>query len=164
VEICPPYPSQMIEGFQGLAQEIGRHISKSGIITFSWEHLGAQKWDVEKRKDGELRFGTDMTQSSFFPAEFLRIVSQEKDVGLVLRTFTGEKDEATGLPTRELRGYFVFLDGGRNLRFRQLSAREVAEASTTHYQTGKFLAPERSVIYCGPNHEFLDDNLNPIIR
>jgi len=83
---------------------------------------------------------------------------------LILRTFTGEKDEATGLPMKELRGYFVFLEGGRNLRFRQLSAREVAEASTTHYQTAKFLPPERSVIYCGPDHEFLDDNLNPIIR
>jgi len=154
----------MIEGFQEFAKEIGKHVSKSGMITFSSKHLGTQRWAVEKRKNGELRFGIDMSQSSFFPAEFLRIVSQEKFVGLVLRTFTEEKDDATGLPMKELRGYSVFLDGGRKIRFRQLSAREVAEASTTHYQTGKFLAPEKGVIYCGPNHEFLDDNLNAILR
>jgi hypothetical protein len=63
---------------------------------------------------------------------------------------------------KELRGYVVYLDEGRKICFNQLSARQVAEASTADHTTGKFLAPEKSVVYCGPDQDYLDDNLNQI--
>ncbi len=153
-----------IEGFQELVREIGKHVLKRGIITFTSEQRGGQKWAVEKTREGELRFGVDKFQSSLFPAKFLGILAEDKRVGLILRTFTAETDESTGHPVKELRGYVVSLDGGRIVHFSQLTARQVAEASTTHHGTGKFLAPESEVVYCGPDHDYLDDNLNPISK
>jgi hypothetical protein len=155
--------SERIEGFQEFTEEIGTHVTKRGIITFTSKHRGTQKWDVEKGDNGELVFGVDKFQSLLFPAKLLSALYEGKHVGLILRTFTAERDESTGLPVKELRGYFVFLEGQR-LRFRQSSAREIAEAPTTDHTTGKFLASERGVVYCGPNHDFLDDNLSPISK
>lgn len=153
-----------IEGFQEFIAEIGRHVPKSGIITFTSERGGTQKWDVGKREDGGLVFGVNRFQSALFPARFLGVMSEERRTGLILRTFTAEKDEPTGRPVKELRGYLVFMAEDGKLRFRQLSAQEVAEASTTHHVSGKFLAPERGVVYCGPDDERLDDNLDPVPR
>lgn len=82
-------------------------------------------------------------------------------MGIILRSFTAEKDEPIGCPVKELRGYLAYVKGHGRLVLRQMSAREVAEASTTHAETGKFLPPERGVVYCGPGHDRLDDSLKP---
>jgi hypothetical protein len=151
-----------IEGFREFVRTIGEHVSRGGIITFTSEMRGEQKWDVAKTENGNLVFGVDKFQSVLFPAKFLGIISEDKRVGLILRTFTAEVDESTGRPVKELRGYVVYLDEDRKICFNQLSARQVAEASTADHTTGKFLAPEKSVVYCGPDHDYLDDNLNQI--
>ena len=150
------------EGFARFMDEVASHVQRAGILTISTKSR-SQKWDVTKTRGG-IRFGVDSHQSAIFPRWFLGIAARDRFTGIILRTFTAQKDEPTGYPIKELRGYFAYVNDRGRLVFRQMSARDVAEASTTHAETGKFLAPERGVVYCGPGYDYLDDSLNPIPR
>lgn len=145
-------------------EEVDKHIINIGIISFVWESYDGpkySKWDI-KRVDGKLMFGTNLEQSIYFPLFFSKALFEGKRMGVILRSFREEKDEVTGLPIKEIRGYFIWIDDKNRISFIQLSARDVAISNLTDSETGKPLPPEHSVIYCGPDNDYLDENLNPI--
>jgi hypothetical protein len=145
---------EKIRGFNVFMEEIGKHIIKRGILTFT-SKLRGEVWDVKKKEDGTLRFGVNEEQSLLFPARFISILSEDEAIGVILRTFLSEKDEFTGHPVKELRGYFVQLENNR-IKLEQLSAENLMNAENLDANTGKTLPPEKGVVYCGPNGERID--------
>ncbi|MGC8571915.1 MAG: hypothetical protein ACP5LH_01375 [Candidatus Micrarchaeia archaeon] len=84
-----------------------------------------------------------------------------KICGVILRSFLDKIDDVTKLPFKEIRGY-VIEHKKNNIKFKQLSAREVANACSTKAGTNEPLMPEESVIYCGLNNERLNESFLPI--
>ena len=152
------------EGFARFALEVGRHVQAGEVLTVSSKSCEPQRWDVHKTSGGGLTFSVAKGQSRTFPAWFLDTVARDGCMGVILRTFTNERDELTGHMIEELRGYVVSTDGEGRIAFDQMSARDLAEASTANAEAGKFLAPERSVVYCGPGRDYLDCSMNPVLR
>ncbi len=152
-------PQEPIPGYSEFINEIGRHIYNKGILTYSFASE-SQKWDV-KRVDGMLFFGVNAVQNSSFPDLFASLLKSNGFGAVVLRSFTNKKDVLTGYIIKELRGYRIKLVDGR-LSFEQISAREMAIANTTDSITGNPLPIERSVVYCGPGNDFLDERFNII--
>ncbi len=161
-------------GLDGLITEFDGHIIKHGIITFvSMGMTNVQKWDVKRTKEnGKLFFGTSKRHNLLFPVKFVSALVERTEMSLIVRSFTEEYDDETGLPIKELRGYAVWLedeigDEGKKvmrIRFRVISAKDMAHASNTDAETGEPLKPEEAVIYCGPNGDYLDTNLRKINR
>ncbi len=152
------------KGFRKFIEEISKHVLQSAVITFESPAHGVQRWDVGRVANGDLRFGMDKFQSTLFPLKFISALSGCDGVGVVLRSFTADRDVTTDHPIKELRAYFVLQDEHNKNLFGQFSAKEVAKECTTEPITRKFLAPERSVVFCGPCEDYLDECLNPINR
>lgn len=166
--------ARRVLGFDGLITELDGHIIKHGIITFvSAGMTNVEIWDVKrKKKNGKLFFGTSRRHNLLFPVKFVTAIAQGSEMSLVVRSFTEEYDDETGLPIKELRGYTVWLHdeigerGEKAMRvyFRMISAKDMAHASNTDAVTGEPLKPEEAVIYCGPNGDYLDTDLRRINR
>ncbi|MEM4969791.1 MAG: hypothetical protein QXE01_00900 [Sulfolobales archaeon] len=166
-------------GFKEFLEEIERHIYSDAILTIagtklsrprSWrdlqnavielynmglEKIGDQeiiKWDAKKLKDGFVIYGANPRLWPDFYRWFKESLLQSKILTILLRSFRKEIDEITGLPIKEIRGYIVHIEGS-NLRYTQLSARELLEAHIKDPRTGEKLEPEPAVIFCGPNDE-----------
>jgi hypothetical protein len=168
-----------LRGFQELLVELEKHIYGNAILTISghklarprqWEglsdevitalNMGLQKvgeleiikWDASRLKENLVVYGAD---PEFWP-EFYKWLSnslkKSKTISILLRSFTKKVDETTGLPIKEIRGYIVSLEGN-NIKYHQLTARELLEAYTRDPETGKRIEPEPAVIFCGPGDE-----------
>ncbi|MEM1610202.1 MAG: hypothetical protein QXQ57_00970 [Sulfolobales archaeon] len=166
-------------GFKEFLEEIERHIYSDAILTISstklsrprsWrdlqdavielynmglEKIGDQeiiRWDAKKLKDGFVIYGANPHLWPDFYRWFKESLLQSKILAILLRSFRKEIDEITRLPIKEIRGYIVRIEGN-NLKYTQLSARELLEAHTRDPKTGEKLEPEPAVIFCGPNDE-----------
>ncbi len=73
----------------------------------------------------------------YFPLFFSKVLFEGKRMGVILRIFREEKDEVTGLPIKEIRGYFIWIDDKNRISFIQLSASDVAISNLTDSETGK---------------------------
>ena len=188
-----------IVGYDDLINELDSHIIKQAIITIFTTSTSTaktetnqqpEKWDVKrtekKKKNGkQLFFGTTNQQNKLFPTKLKTALAEQKEVVLILRSFTEEYDDETGLPIKELRGYIITTkneitsndnqentttttkkrrSGKMKIHIQMISAYNLAQASNTDPQTGQPLKPEKAVIYCGPNQDYLDNNLKPINR
>lgn len=148
-------------GFDSFMHEIDKWIIKDAQITVS-----GSKWDIKREKDQSLFFGMTSEQNSNFPLFFLGKLLTSKRLGCILRSFTNAKDDRTGWPIKEIRGYFIWIDENNpngKLKFEHISARDLEKAMNNNSKTGEPLPPEKSIIYCGPNGEYLDDELQPIL-
>ena len=141
----------LVEGLEEFLTELATNVATNGILTFTSTDAGTQTWDVRRSKGG-LSFGTCAAQNLAFRSRFLLAMRSSKMgmVGLILRTFTDRRDDVSGMPVKEVRGYTVRLNGSR-VEWEQLSAKDVASASGTDVKTGKILPKERAVVFCGPN-------------
>ena len=182
-----------IVGYDDLINELDSHIIKQAIITIFTTSTSTaktetnqqpEKWDVKrtekKKKNGkQLFFGTTNQQNKLFPTKLKTALAEQKEVVLILRSFTEEYDDETGLPIKELRGYIITTNNDNQLNttttkksrriklrlhIQMISAYNLAQASNTDPQTGQPLKPEKAVIYCGPNQDYLNNNLKPINR
>jgi hypothetical protein len=153
-------PREPLSGYSKFIYEIGRHVYNDAILTYSFKSQ-AQSWDVRKVDKDLLFFGINALQNTLFPKRFIELLKKDGYAGVVLRTFTDKKDEITGYPIKELRGYFVSMVNHK-LVYKQISAQEMAHSNNTDALTGKPLIAERGVIYCGPDDDYLDDNFNKI--
>lgn len=153
-------PREPLSGYGKFIYEIGRHVYNDAILTYSFKSQ-TQSWDVRKIDKDLLFFGINAIQNTLFPKRFAELLKKDGHAGVVLRTFTDKKDEITGYPIKELRGYFVSLVNYK-LMYKQISAQEMAHSNNTDALTGKPLIAERGVIYCGPDDDYLDDNFNKI--
>ena len=134
-------------GFDSLITEFDHHIIKHGIITFvSMGMANAQKWDVRRiKKSGKFFFGTSKRHNLLFPIKFVNAPAEQSKMSLVVRSFTQEYDDETGLPIKDLRGYAIWLedeigDHGEKvmrIRFRMISANDMAHANNTDAVTGE---------------------------
>lgn len=112
-------------------------------------------WDVERvRFKGRpvLLYGAAPELWPDFYAWLTSSLRLSRVLSVILRSFREEVDELTGLPVKEIRGYVITLEGDE-LKFTQLSAKEVLEMSTADPLTGRKLKPEPAVIYCGPGDD-----------
>jgi len=153
-------PREPLSGYSKFLYEIGKHVYNDAILTYSFKSQ-TQSWDVRKIDKDLLFFGINAIQNTLFPKRFTELLKKDGHAGVVLRTFTDKKDEITGYPIKELRGYFVSFVNYR-LVYKQISAQEMAHSNNTDALTGKPLIAERGVVYCGPNGDYLDDNFNKI--
>lgn len=153
-------PREPMPGYRKFMNEISRHIYVDAIFTYSFNRQG-QSWDVRKIDDDLLFFGVNAIQNSAFARLFTDLLKSNGHGGIVLRTFTEKKDEVTGYPIKELRGYRVSVDKG-TLVYTQISAYEMARSNNVDAITGSPLTAERGVIYCGPDDDYLDDNFRKI--
>ena len=128
--------------------ELATHVTTRGILTLASSN-GAQKWDVERVKGG-LVFGVDSAQNALFRARLYGLLASE-GVGAILRTFTDQRDEVTGLPIKEIRSYFVRRNGSE-VEWKQFSAQETEEACSTDAESKKIIPRERAVVFCGPGN------------
>ncbi|MCL4344723.1 MAG: hypothetical protein JRN26_00495 [Nitrososphaerota archaeon] len=153
-------PREPVPGYREFVKEISRHVYVDAIFTYSFRSE-TKSWDVRKIDSNTLFFGINAIQNSSFPKLFTDLLKSDNQAGVVLRTFTEKKDELTGYPIKELRGYLVTLVNKR-LVYTQISAQEMARSNSIDVTTGKSLAAERGVVYCGPNDDYLDDNFKNI--
>jgi hypothetical protein len=151
-----------MEGYGGFVEELKTHVGKYAIVTFASEGGGVEAWDIERKPDGTFRFGVREGQNSMFDATFLNFLYNKQNMGISLRSFTPSRSDITGYPTKELRGYFVWVDSYDKIRFQQMSAEEVARSHTENVDSGKLMAPERDVIYCGPGNDRLNDKFEKL--
>jgi hypothetical protein len=151
-----------MEGYRTFVEELKTHVGKYAIMTFASEDGGVEAWDIEKKTDGTFRFGVREGQNSMFDTKFLNFLYNKESMGISLRSFTPSRSDITGHPTKELRGYFVWLDSFRKIRFWQMSAEDVARSHTENVDSKKLMAPERDVIYCGPGNDRLNDRFEKL--
>jgi hypothetical protein len=126
--------------------ELATHVTSSGILTLAFGN-DAQAWDVERVKGG-LVFGVNSAQNALFRAKLYGLLASE-GVGAILRTFTDQRDEITGLPIKEIRSYFIRRNGSE-VEWMQFSAQETEEACGTDAESGNIIPRERAVVFCGP--------------
>lgn len=130
--------------------EIAKHVSAKGaMITLSGTFLNksySQTWAIDWI-NGKLQYGLDSVQSLLFPARFYNILS-EGNVGIILRTFTSQRDRVSGFPIKEIRGYLVRMES-TEIIWRQLSVKEIEEAHCTDARTGKPIPREPDIVFFG---------------
>jgi len=165
-----------LNGLEAFLREIESHVESQAIITVGgddlanpWEEVpkdvlfltdlvkagGGEiiSWDVSYPCQDEIAvYGANPNLWPRFYKWFVDSLKRSRRLGIVLRSFKdGIEDELTHLPVKEIRGYFVEIEGGE-VRYHQLSAKEMLEVHTLHPSLGK-LKPEPSVIYCGPGND-----------
>lgn len=136
-------------------EEINRHVSSSGILTYLSER-GSEAWDVRK-DDGKLFFGKNKSQNSHFRSVLSRTISASRIVSITLRSLTPENDPASGLPIRELRGYLLSVENN-SLKWYMVDAEDLMESHYADRNTGERDEIERALVFCGPNGRCIDNN------
>ena len=61
---------------------------------------------------------------------------------------------------KELRSFLVWQE--ENLIIKQISAKDLASAYHTNTNNAKLIKEQKTLIYCGPDGEFIDNNSNKI--
>jgi predicted transcriptional regulator len=110
------------------------------------------RWDVTRAGPGDVVYGANPHMWPEFYEWFVESARTSRLLSVILRSFRAEVDGLSGLPVKELRGYVVIMDKDK-IEYKQLSARELMEAHTTDFTTGKRFEPEPAVIYCGPGDD-----------
>jgi len=153
--------TKRVPGLSAFLGEIDKHVYKAAQLTFSYKgeaDVRTETWDINRnRRDGRLVFGASPSLWPEFYGRFVEAASGAGFLPVILRSFTNEVDEETGLPVKELRGYVVRVSSGRGLTYEQVSARELAEANNKDPRTGMPLEPEPAVVYVGKGGERLND-------
>ncbi|MGC9165488.1 MAG: hypothetical protein ACP5GU_07170 [Thermoprotei archaeon] len=142
-----------------LINEIKKYVYRNGIITLASLNY-AQAWDVRKEND-KLIFGTQPFHTELFYARIARLLMENGSFSFILRSFTDKKDNKTGWPIKELRGYTVKLENN-TIKFNQSTLEELINAHII-YKNMK-LAPEPAVIFCGPDGQISADEIATSIK
>lgn len=146
-------------GFNLLMNEIKKYVYSNGIITLS-SYGYAQSWDV-RREDDKLIFGTEPFHTPMFITRIMNLLFTNGLVSFILRSFTDKKDNETGLPIKELRGYIVKLENNI-IKFDQITLEELITAHTTYENIR--LAPEPAVIFCGKDGQISSNQIIQSIK
>jgi len=108
---------------------------------------GQSQWDVKKADNGDLILGTEPNHTLLFWAKLTRLVYENEQIGLILRSFTERIHQPSGWPIKELRGFALKREGS-NVTLSCLPLGYLFAAQNTDSKTGEPLTPETAVEYC----------------
>jgi len=131
-------------GLDKFLQELESHCPEKAIATFLDSEGEYFVVDLSREAD-RVKYGYDRHAKALFRKK----ISQGCDPygSLILRSFTGETDQLTQLPYKELRGYILKSLADR-LEFEKLSPEMLFACQNTDAETGEPLPLEQSVRYC----------------
>jgi hypothetical protein len=131
-----------IDSIQAFIAELESHCFSTAIVTLTAPDGRSFVVDLHK-ENGEIEYGYQFGVKALFIA---KLAGAGEGAGLMLRSFLDEKHPKTGLPMKEVRGYFVrFVDNA--LEYYPVPAAEVKQASTYDVDTGAPLEIEFEVRY-----------------
>lgn len=120
-----------------------------------------REWGVKKSKTNDLVFGEKIEHHIVFPQILYKLITKSdrtRPVVITLRSFLDKYCCKNKLQIKELRSFLVWQE--ENLIIRQISAKDLASAYHTNTNNSKLIKEEKTVIYCGPDGDFIDGNLN----
>jgi len=143
-----------------LQDTIGRYVSGEAIVTIGCgepDMFYTHRWDV-KRRGRRLFYGYSKQHYLLLVARISWCIENWGFATLILRSFTRRIDRKTGLPIKQIRGFYL-VRGQRGLELERVSLEDLIEAETTDFITGEKLPPEPSVEYCYENTCIASDNI-----
>lgn len=131
-------------GIGTFLQELEFYCRSKAIVTFL--DSDGEPLVVELEREGEdVRYGKGWGVKELFVAKLL--VGCNPSGSLILRSFTGEMDELTQLPIKELRGY-ILKGCDNDLEFEKIPPTSMFACHNTNAATGEPLPLEQAVRYC----------------
>lgn len=131
-------------GVLSFLQELESHCLLRAIVTFVDDDGEPMVINLE-RQEQQVIYGEYWGVKELFVAKLL--VGCNPSGSLILRSFTLEIDELTGLAINELRGY-ILKGNGNDLNFEKLSPNILFACHNTDAETGEPLPLEQAIRYC----------------
>ncbi len=142
-----------------------KFVYKNAVLTIvnrvNKKQFENREWYVKKSKTNTLVFGKNTEHQIVFPQILFDIITKSnrtRPVVITLRSFLDKYCCKNKLQIKELRSFLVWQED--NVIVKQISAKDLASAYHTDTNNAKLKKEQKTVIYCGPDGEFIDNNLN----
>jgi len=119
-------------------------------LTTSGNPIIFDEWDVERDKEGVVKYHSLFTQSKRLKTTILNLLVQRDIVAVIIICHTGQKYKEEHL-IKEIWGYRLIRKTPSKIFFNKINHEELYEYCTKDFSSGKNMPPQEELVYCGPD-------------